>query len=196
MKKLFTILLLLASFLGAETRYLIVSGDTVKPIPERLKAKATHTLELTKEQMKTHVSFKYFKVVDGKPVAKTLEEVAAEDLANNKKQWNAEAVRISDDLKVNFIVQNEGKKHQFNDHSQRLFLAQFMTLDKDIRIKVMGAKSIKVDKATAGRIFAEISAYQNQVEDALEADQEAIKKGDFSLSNLAKIKTAQEALKE
>lgn len=195
MKKLFTILFLLASVLGAETRYLIVSGDTAKPIPEKHKAKATHTLELTAEQMKTHVSPKYFKVVDGQPVAKTLEEVQAEDLANKKAFMKKEAYRLADSLKSDFVVQNEGEKHEFNRLSQTLFLAQFVTKDNDIRVRVKGKKSIKVSKTQASSIFAEISALHNSIEDALEADLDAIETSDFSLSNLAAIKAAQEALK-
>lgn len=195
MKKLFTLLLLFAVSLSAETRYLIVSGDKAKPIPARMKDKATHTIELTAEQMKVSGSPKCWKVVNGQPVLKTQAEIDAEDLANKKKAWKREAIRISDALKINFIIQNEGKKHEFNDHSQRLFLAQFMTLEKDIRIKVKGQKSIKVDKATAERIFAEIAAYQNQIEDALENDLDAMEAGTFTLSNLTAIQTAQEALK-
>ena len=195
MKKLLLILFTFTAFLGAETRYLIVSGDQVKPIPARMSAKATHQVELTAEQMRVSGSPNDWKVVAGQPVLKIVQEKQDEALAKKKAQYIKEAYKLADDLKGDIIVQNEGEKHEFNRLSQTLFLAQFVTKDTDIRIRAKGKKSIKVNKTQAASIFAEIAALHNSIEDALEADLDAIAAGTFTLSNLNAIKDAQEALK-
>ncbi len=58
-----------------KTRYIKVTGDTAKPLPDRLQDESTHSLVLTDEQYASCVNPTYFKVVDGEPVVKSQEEL-------------------------------------------------------------------------------------------------------------------------
>lgn len=198
MKKLLAILFLFASFLGAETRYLIVSGDKAKPIPSRMAAKATHTVELTVEQMKNSGSPDAWKVINGQPVLKTDEERQTEVSTIQKRQAQEIAFKLADKVKQAFITERGGKIYEFSPYSQLSFRIEYKSMaDTDkIRVRVKGEKSVKLNKANADLLYSLLEAHSEAVEDALEDDIDAIKTGDFSLSNLKAIKAAQEALKK
>lgn len=182
--KIITALLILTVSLFAETRPVKVVGDQVIPLPERLASKATHSIELTAEQYKTYTSSRYFKVVDGQPVVKTLEEVEAEKTAQLKEQATKEAVSLAKQLKATPEVTEGSDTYVFTELSQTLFLAQYMNSETDIRVRRKSKKAEKMTKSKAMLIFAKLSLFHNAVEDALELDLEAIDAGDYTCGNL------------
>jgi hypothetical protein len=194
MKKSILALLILTVSIIAATRPVKVVGDRVIPLPERLANKATHMVELSDIQYNTYTSPRYFKLVDGTPVAKTQVEVDAEELQAKKDQASKLARKLADELKSTPNIDESGEVYQFNQLSQTLFLAQYMNNDVDIRVKRKGKKSEKMNKAKAGLIFSKLSSLHNSIEDALEADLDAIELEDYSMSNLTTIEATQKGL--
>lgn len=178
-------------------RYLIVSDDLAKPIPDRMANLATHTVELNVDQMKQSGSAKDWKVVDGQPVLKTQEEKDAEDLSIQKVQTRNLAYDLADKLKPSFITERNGKIYEFSAYSQMLFRTKYNRMGEDdtIRIRVKDSKSVNLNKNNADLLFSLLEAHDDNVETALEDDIDAIKTGDFSLSNLKAIKQEQDALR-
>jgi hypothetical protein len=195
MKTILTILFLFTSFLGAETRYLIVSGDKVKPIPARMSAKATHTVELTVEQMKKSGSRSDWKVVNGLPVLKTDAEREAEELAFKKAQAKKDCYTLYKELRKNFLIQ-ETEVYEFDLEALLLFDSQVKNKADNIKVKQKKQKIKSLSKSKSTAIMGKVNTYLEELANAYNFDWQFIEDGtDFSMPNLKAIQTAQEALK-
>lgn len=81
-------------------RYLKITGDNIKPLPDRMQDKATHQVNLTNAQYAQSGSGNDWKLVEGEPVLLTQEErdvKKAESIKQNAKQ----ALRGERDEKLN-----------------------------------------------------------------------------------------------
>ena len=70
-------------------RYLKITGDNIKPLPDRMQDKATHQVNLTNAQYAQSGSGNDWKLVEGEPVLLTQEErdvKKAESIKQNAKQ--------------------------------------------------------------------------------------------------------------
>ena len=175
-------------------RYLIVNGDTAKPIPKRMAELSTHTLELTDEQIKKSGSPDAWKVVDGQPVLKTDEERQVDDVNNQKKQAKKDAASLYKELRKTFYIV-EGETYEFDIEALLLFDSQVKNKESDIKVKEKGKKINKTSKVKSIDIMTKVSAYLESISEAYNADFDDIETGDLSLTNLKSIESDQEALK-
>ncbi len=127
-------------------------------------------------------------VTNNIPSLMSQSEVDAKVLTNRKKEATEHAKHKANDMKENLSIV-DGDTYEFNALAQTLFLAQHQTKDADIRIRRKGKKSAKVTKAKATAIFTKVSDRHNEIENALEADYEAIEAGNFDLDNLKTLES-------
>lgn len=166
-----------------KTRYFIVSGDIAKPIPDRMQDKATHSLSLTNEfYNKYSGSYRYFKVIDGVPVAKTQEEIDIDEAQALKDNAIQDAESLYEVIKNNCCVDYNGETYDLSDnisleHQQRKQLQNVGTKLKKGKVKFL-------QKSDSDAIEDLLFTKRTSAAIAFNADMDAIELGDYSLSNL------------
>ena len=158
-------------------RHIQVIGDIAKPLPDRLAEKATHQLNLTNEKYDTYVNPTYFKVIDGEPVAKTQEELDAQEAENAKNNARNQAEALYKELKAIRVINGFDLSDTFEFDYQR-------KKGGEIRLKLKDGKTIIKTKQETEDSETALFSYLNSVADALDNDLDAIEAGDYSLTNL------------
>lgn len=163
-----------------KTRYIKVQGDTATPLPDRLQAESTHSLELTNENYDAFVSPFYFKVVNGAPVAKTQAEIDADKLSLEKENAIKEAEQLYNQLKEHRTINGYDLSDMFSFDYQRRNLP-------NVRVKIAGGKTEVKPVAETDDLADALNNYLNTCADALDADIDDIENGIFTLTNLKAI---------
>lgn len=130
-----------------KTRYFIVSGDTAKPIPDRMQDESTHSLDLDDDTYAKACGPHWFKVVNGEPVVKTEGEFTDTVLKPSAKQ---NAIQLYENLKSRLVVDFEGDQIDLSDSFA--FDYQMRKKSDDIRVLVKDAKSKTITKAKASQL--------------------------------------------
>lgn len=180
-----------------KTRYLKVQGDVATPLPDRLQAESTHSLELTNAKYDAYTSPFYFKVVNGEPVEKTQAEIDADQLAKDKIQAQKDAWQTYRSIVTDVICEANGEKYVFDSLSLTLYLAQYThTNGTGFKWKPKDKSQRHLTRPEAEALYASLTTVINDAFDAYDADRTEILDNDnLSLSNLATVKASQDALK-
>jgi len=86
-------------------RYVKVTGNTVRPLPERLKAEATHEVNVINSIYKSCGSSWMWTVDNGDPRVLNTEEIAAWNETNRRRNALAEAKALRDErMEANLVM--------------------------------------------------------------------------------------------
>lgn len=84
-----------------KTRHLKVTGEIVKPLPDSKSDQATHSIILTDEDYSRCVNSTYFKLVNGEPATKPIEEWEAESIAKKNVAYDKSLKSICESYQHN-----------------------------------------------------------------------------------------------
>ena len=135
---------------------------------------------------------RFSKELQGKEILPFM--TSEEEKTNTRNKANI----LHDSMEVNFIVEANGRKYNFNPMSVSKFGLKLLSSQPGDIIKWTAFDNVQYDHTItqAKAIFEAGETFLYALHKAKQDDKEACNSEDYSLSNLNSIKTAQESLKE
>lgn len=162
-------------------RYLQITGDNIKPLPDRMQDRATHQVNLTNAQYAQSGSGNDWKLIEGEPVLLTQEERDVKIAESQKRNAIKTAENLYKELKCDRIINHNGIEYDLKDSFEFDFQRK---KGGDVRVKVKDGKTKVMTKQDTDDLEASLFTYLNDLATDFDADMDLIEAGDYTLRNL------------